>query len=494
MRRLLAVLIFLTATLATAQTPFARDLGDTRSLITLPDGTVLVSRPSTFDVLAMRDRDGDGRADEIRTAVSSIEGASGLAFDDGTLFVAGSKRIVAADRLPDGSFGPARDVMTGLPGGSAPRALAVGPDGRIYVSVAEQRALWQVERDGLTRRVYSRGVGDIAAITFDDKGMAHTAAKIDAAPFTTDATGTVYRTAASEPQSMTSSASEPIRTILSKEFELRDLRGAAAVLYDEEQDVYFVAGNGFVARVSPEGKVLNGAFIGTVKTPRGMAVRDAELWVADGTTVRVFDRTAGKALRTIDLASQGAIDLDGIAIGGDGFVYVTDGARQNGDGRIFRIQTDGEIEVAIHGEELRSPAGIAWDGTRFLVAQGYGNEIMAWQPGHPVTAVLRGPGAYGGLAILPNGVVITTSANDDALHFGTTGDLRPLFARSPAPAGIAFDRKRNRLLVAGNSFEAWTLPPMNTPQPARTAKERPTEMARRVIPRVSEGPGRAEAR
>jgi sugar lactone lactonase YvrE len=226
--------------------------------------------------------------------------------------------------------------------------------------------------------------------------------------------------------------------------------------------------------------VLERAFIEEVKTPRGMAIRDVDLWVADGTVVRVFNRVTGHAVRTIVLAPHGAVYLNHVAIGGDNAVYVTDTDRRNGDGRIFRIEEDGDVEVAIHGEELRSPAGIAWDGMRFLVAQGYGNEIIAWQPGHQPTAVLRGPGAYDGLAILPNGVVIASSHNDDALHFGTTGDLRPLFARAPTPAGIAFDRKRNRLLIPsteGNWLEAWTLPPMTQTAPPKTAKERPSEMA-----------------
>jgi sugar lactone lactonase YvrE len=481
MRHLSLLILLTAATILHAQTPFARNLGETRSLLTLEDGTVLVSRPSTFDVVALRDRDNDGVADEIRTAVSSVEGASGLAFHDGTLFVTGSKGIVSADRLPDGSFGPWRELVTNLPGANA---IAVGPDGRIYASVAEQKALWQIERDGLTRRVYARGLGDVAAITFDDKGVARAVATLEGAQFTSDASGTIFRSSSKPPSMTSSSPSEPTRSILSKEFELRDLRGAESVLYDEEQDVYFVSGKGFIARVSPEGKVTERTFIDDVKAPRGMAVRDVELWVVDGTAVRVFNRVTGHAVRAIELAKHGAVDLSHVAVGGDDAVYVTDSDRRSGGGRIFRIESDGDVEVAIHGEELRSPAGIAWDGTRFLVAQSYGNEIVGWQPGHAVTAVLRGPGAYDGLTILPNGIVIASSQNDAALHVGTTGDLRPLFARNPAPAGIAFDRKRNRLLVAsseGNSLEAWTLPPL-TSSPPRTAKERPSEYALSTSP------------
>src|SRR5688500_19860817 len=114
MRYALAVLILLSTASLSAESlhvaPFARDLGEARAILALEDGTVLVSRPAMFDVISLRDRDGDGQADDIRTAVSSIEGAHGLAMRGRTLFVAGTRQIVAADRLPDGSVRATRDV------------------------------------------------------------------------------------------------------------------------------------------------------------------------------------------------------------------------------------------------------------------------------------------------------------------------------------------------------------------------------------------------
>src|SRR5688572_2574771 len=151
MRYALAVLILLSTASLSAETlhvaPFARDLGEARAILALEDGTVLVSRPKMFDVIYLRDRDGDGQADEIRTAVSSIEGAHGLAMRGRTLFVAGTKQIVAADRLPDGSFGATREVLNDLPdsGTNPRRVLSVGPDGKIYVGVGEHGTLLQLD-------------------------------------------------------------------------------------------------------------------------------------------------------------------------------------------------------------------------------------------------------------------------------------------------------------------------------------------------------------
>jgi glucose/arabinose dehydrogenase len=615
---------------------FAKGLEGPRAILALDDGTVLVTRPAMNDVIALRDTNGDGVADDMRTAVASVEGAQALALRGRTLYVAGAHRIVAATRQPDGSFGEARAVVEKLPAGGR-RALGFGSDGKLYVAVGsacsdcaethpEDATLLQFDPDGLHRRIFARGLGDTAAIdaspktgdlwsasggelnrlgdglhygwpfcagkkpasnTIAPEGMpkekfcrsseaaalelparasgfafyrgaqfpeafrgdafsasgskvlrvrfendrpvaaeefvsgakeiAGVASAADGALlFSDEAGGAIYRvTYGAMPRPMTSGAIELASTpVLSKSFRVADLRGPASVLHDEEQDVYFVSnvdgaaaakdGKGFIARIAPNGKVTDRTFIDGLDAPKGMAIRGTELWVADIDVVRAFDRVTGAELRTVDLAPHGAVYLEDIAIGPDDAIYVTDmdvrirGEKERlrqGDGRIYRIgpgEGAGEdvIEIAMSGEELRSPSGIAWDGTRFLIAQSYGNEVLAWNRGMGTKAVLRGPGAYDGIAVLPNGTVIVSSHYDDALHVGrpvsAMVELRPLFARKPSPGDIAFDRKRNILLIPsseGDWVEGWTLPPMDVPA-TKTAREGVTEMAKTVPPTV----------
>ena len=153
---------------------FAKGLEGPRAILVLEDGTVLVTRPAMNDVLALRDRDGDGVADVMRTAIASVEGAQSLAMKGRTLYVAGANRVIAADRLPDGSFGEAHEVIRQLPAGGR-RALALGGDGKLYVAVGsacaecvethpEHATLLQFDADGLNRRIFARGLGDTAAI------------------------------------------------------------------------------------------------------------------------------------------------------------------------------------------------------------------------------------------------------------------------------------------------------------------------------------------
>ncbi|HYI11103.1 MAG TPA: PQQ-dependent sugar dehydrogenase [Thermoanaerobaculia bacterium] len=601
---------------------FARDLGGAHTLFALEDGTVLVSRPKMNDVIALRDRDGDGRADEMRTAIASVDQARGLAMRGRILYVAGVKQILRAERLPDGSFAEPQQVVTDLPdGGQHPeRALGVGPDGKLYVAVGsscsdctetnpEHGTVLQLDADGGNRRIFARGlrsprgldwqpgtgelwagetgevhgqingeinrIGDglhygwplcaqkdaklcrttepaaldlpsrapgsfvfyrgvqfpeewrsdaysidgkeLLRIRFDGEKPAAAESFVRfGAPLTgaavagdgsllvsDDANGIVYRVSYGEalPQAMTSSASEQVtKPVLAKAFGIENLKGPESVVHDEEQDVYFVSnidgaagakdGKGFISRVTPDGRLAELKFIDGLDAPKGMAIRDTELWVADIDKMRVFDRVTGAELATIDMAEDGAVFLRDVAVGPDNHIYVTDtdlrikGTREQvrqGDGRVFRIAGSSSPEIVMSGEELRSPSGIAWDGTRFLIAQAYGREVLAWNPGTATKAVMRGPGAFDGVVVLPNGAVIVSSRHDDALHVAHAGgELRPLFTRKPTPAGIGFDRKRNRLLIPstdGDWLEAWTLPPIEPPKTTTSKGDGAVEMA-----------------
>lgn len=149
---------------------FARDLINPRILAVSGDGTLYATRRSVGDVVMLRDDDGDGVADAPVT-VASRPGLHGIAFDGDTVYLASVNDVYMADVAQDGRFGDLRRIITDLPdGGQHPnRTLAIGPDGRLYISAGstcnacaetnpESATMLRAEPDGSSRAIFATGL------------------------------------------------------------------------------------------------------------------------------------------------------------------------------------------------------------------------------------------------------------------------------------------------------------------------------------------------
>src|SRR4051812_24057230 len=65
---------------------FATGLGSPRIMALGPDGTVYVTRGDSGDVVALRDTDGDGRADSRIIVASNMRGVHGIAIHEGRFY------------------------------------------------------------------------------------------------------------------------------------------------------------------------------------------------------------------------------------------------------------------------------------------------------------------------------------------------------------------------------------------------------------------------
>ena len=73
---------------------FAADLGGVRLMVLDPAGTLLVSVPSRGRVLALPDRNGDGKADATHIVMDRLHQPHGLAFKDGALYITETGRVL----------------------------------------------------------------------------------------------------------------------------------------------------------------------------------------------------------------------------------------------------------------------------------------------------------------------------------------------------------------------------------------------------------------
>jgi glucose/arabinose dehydrogenase len=152
-------------------TKFAEALGTPRMMRVHEDGTLYVTRPDEGDVLALRDEDGDGRAERRTTAISGLADVHDLAFVDGTAYLVTVRSVYRARANAGGAFGEPEKILDGLPdGGRHPnRTIALGPDGRIYVSIGstcnccveehpEAAAIIRFDREGGGRGLFATGL------------------------------------------------------------------------------------------------------------------------------------------------------------------------------------------------------------------------------------------------------------------------------------------------------------------------------------------------
>ena len=249
--------------------------------------------------------------------------------------------------------------------------------------------------------------------------------------------------------------------------ELREgLARPESARWDADQRVWFISNingahekdnNGYISQVSADGRMQRARFIagGTggvvLHAPKGMAITGDTLWVTDVDVVRGFHRRTGAPVATVDLAPLGALFLNDITAGPDGSLYLTDtgvrfdsaGTRQHtGPDRVYRIRGRTPT-VALEGDVLGEPNGIAWDPARrrFLLGPIVGDSaVLAWGgPGTRPVAIAKGPGRYDGIEVLPDGRTLVSAWNDSTVSEIAGDRLRPLIRGVSAAADIGVD-------------------------------------------------------
>ena len=118
---------------------FAEGVTGARSLAQSPGGTVFVGTRQAGVVHALVDSDGDGVADERYVVASGLNSPNGVAFRNGSLYVAEISRILRYDGIENRLDSPPQPfvVTDRLPADTHHgwKFIRFGPDGRLYVPV-----------------------------------------------------------------------------------------------------------------------------------------------------------------------------------------------------------------------------------------------------------------------------------------------------------------------------------------------------------------------
>lgn len=162
---------------------YAENIEGARSMAMGADGTLFVGTRNEGKVYALKDTDGDYRADETYTIASDLEQPNGVAFKDGALYVAAVSRMFKYSDIESQLNNPQEpeliydDYPTEFHHGW--KYIAFGPDDKLYVPVGapcnicdsatvdkRYASITRMDPDGSNREIVAHGVRNTVGFTW----------------------------------------------------------------------------------------------------------------------------------------------------------------------------------------------------------------------------------------------------------------------------------------------------------------------------------------
>jgi hypothetical protein len=240
-----------------------------------------------------------------------------------------------------------------------------------------------------------------------------------------------------------------------------------SVLYDADQDIYLVSNingdptaaddNGFISRINPDTKEVELKWIDAAKpdillnAPKGMAILNGVLYVADLTVVRKFDSKTGAPKG--DVTIPGSTFLNDVASDGKS-IYVTDsgmkagpnGFEGTGTDAVWKITNDKPEKIAA-GKDLDRPNGVIVDKGIIWVVSFASNELYQVVKGKKANVQHLPKGSLDGLIAMSDGTFLVSSWDGKAVYRGNNSQFTTVVDNATSPADIGYDAKRHKLLI-----------------------------------------------
>jgi sugar lactone lactonase YvrE len=120
-------------------------------------------------------------------------------------------------------------------------------------------------------------------------------------------------------------------------------------------------GNGFISKVSSDGKMLDREWVKGLNSPTGLSLHDRTLYVADVDELVEINAASGSIVKKYP--AKGAVFLNDAVAAPDGTVYVSDTPTNT----IWRLK-DGTFEAWLTDDKLENPNGLLVQGDKLIVA------------------------------------------------------------------------------------------------------------------------------
>ena len=152
---------------------YAENVTNARSMVLGAIGTVFVGTRNAKKVYALVDADGDNKAEEVLTLVSDMKTPNGVAFRNGSLYVAEIDKLWRYDNIESNlkNVPKPKLIYDDYPSDNHHgwKYIAFGPDGKLYIpvgapcNICESKneiyaTITRMNPDGTGREIYARGV------------------------------------------------------------------------------------------------------------------------------------------------------------------------------------------------------------------------------------------------------------------------------------------------------------------------------------------------
>jgi hypothetical protein len=290
---------------------------------------------------------------------------------------------------------------------------------------------------------------------------------------------------------------------LNAQITVTELRSPYSFVNDPIEKSYFISNvngepetadnNGFITKLNLHGKLLNLKFIEggkddvTLHAPKGMALVEHVLYVADLDTLRGFDTTTGKPVIALTIRSRAAsqseslrTSLSDVTYDGKGHLYCSDQKANT----IYRVDLAAQaVSVLVTDPSLAGPTGLAIHpkSGQIIAVSWEKGKISEISPEGVVTEFVSN-GFFSNRFQNLRGVDFDRWGNMYVSDF-TTGKVwrmdwdkrfKVIAEFLPSPGDLSIDRANNLILVPYELAHAAEMNGLETPSSGKTKQDKRT--------------------